>query len=745
MALAVSQLIVNLHQVKLCDFDTEIMKKLLFVLLISAGVLSCSTKENYDVEPGNPDLEITPDEVEPGDATGIDPKMFDLLNLDFPGLERVKELYGLGDLYNATVELIKYYRGRQIINPDLNMLEVNPTTQQISLADQATKEGEYRFKIAKFTDPSTGKYYSFLNPTTKALDWTIVPSELVGDNEFAYQLHRHQWMATQAMVYHATKEEKYVQAWIEIYFDWLKNFPCPEGKTSDKIWSGLQPCSRIDAQLDIFPYYIHSENFTPAVLSEFLVAFQVHMDNILNNFYYIEESNIRISQELVVFLAGIMMPEFKDAGQWYELGKTAVVSQVDKQFRPDGGHIELTFGYHIGVIDDFYVAYKTAYMNGLFSDFPSNYLDGLRKAAGFVADVMYPNYSLEVINDTFADSYTKKILMSNLSKYSEIFPDDAKIKWLATDGALGTKPNSTLITYPESGYYIMRNGWTPESTMLIHKNSTADTKWAHNHADNGHISLYVNGRRFLPDAGSYSYSQGEGGDDTGYLAVRKTSAHNTLTKDGVDKVEKRAGKLLTSVTLPEFELVVTENEAYSDLTHRRAIFFVDRKFYVVVDEAYGSNAGKVNLNFNLWGGQGDAPKSPVSGIPYTEIDEYPDNAKGAHSTFTDNNNIILKTYSETSDDLALNPSDSFYSDAYLIKTECKRYEVSVTKKADRAARFVTVIYPFGSKDSFAEQNISATFTDNPDPANAGTFHGDDGASVKVSINGKDYSLSYNLN
>ena len=718
------------------------MRSKLFIWIFLLALVSCSTKENLEKPLGDPNLQITPNAPQAGDPDGINPQMFNLLNLDYPGLEYAKSLYEQGDLYNSCVAILDYYRTRPIINPDLSMLEVNPTTAQISLADQATKEGEYRFVVAKYTE-SDGRYHSFLNQETGTLDWTIVPPEREGDNEFKYQLHRHQWMDTQAMVYHATKDEKYVKAWIEIYFDWLKNFPCPEGQTSDKIWCGLQPCSRVDVQLDVFPYYVHSSNFTPAVLSEFLVAFQTHMDNILANFYYLEESNIRISQELVVLLAGIMMPEFNDASIWYETGKSAVVSQVDRQFRKDGGHIELTFGYHIGVVDDFYTAYKAACMNGLMSDFPSDYLDGLYKAVNFVKNLMYPNYSLEVINDTFADSYTKKILLKNLAKYNEMFPDDEEIKWLATDGASGKMPNATLVTYPESGYYVMRNGWTPESTMLIHKNSNISAQWAHNHADNGHISLYVNGRRFLPDAGSYAYTSE--GDNTDHDLVRKTSSHNTLTKDGVDKIEKYAGKLLLSSTMPEYELIVTENAAYSDLTHRRAIFFVDKKFYVVVDEAYGDYEGKVDLNFNLWGGQGDAPKAPVSGIPYTVMDQYADNAVGAHSTFTDNNNIILKSYSETSDGFEFTPGENYYSDATLVKTPRKRYEASVTKMSGKAARFITVILPFGSSDSFDEQVISASFTDNPNPENAGTFHGNDGASVKVSVNDVDYTLSYNLN
>ena len=69
--------------------------------------------------------------------------------------------------------------------------------------------------------------------------------------------------------------------------------------------------------------------------------------------------------------------------------------------------------------------------------------------------------------------------------------------------------------------------------------------------------------------------------------------------------------------------------------------------------------------------------------------------------------------------------------------------MDVAKAEDKAARFVTVIYPFGAADTYAQQNITAEFIDNT-PGNEGTFH-ENGVSVKVVVNGVQYSLSYNLN
>lgn len=712
------------------------MKKLLLVLLISAGVFSCTSMENLDVQPGDPDLEIVPD-AQVGDPSVINPEVFSLINLDYPGLEHVKYFFQEGDVYNAALQLLSYYRQRSVINPVVSMLAPSATSAAVAIADDATKDGEYRFVVSDFKD-SEGKSYSFLKDGK--LTWDI-PEDMKEESQFNSQIHRHQWMLHQARVYKATGDSKYVNAWIEIYFDWLKNFPCGEGKTYDLPWWSLQPASRAYDQMSIFEYYVGAPEFTPAVLTNFLVAFHAHIKNITLNWYETPASNIRLSQEKTVFTAGVLMPEFKDAPSWYEAGKTAVVAQLDNQFHEDGVHSEFDLGYHIGAVSNFYDIYKVAQMNGKLQDLPADFTASLRNAANFVKDIMYPDYSMEIINDTHADSWNVSTLTKNFKKYAEMFPDDKGFEWLAFQGAAGVKPATTFASYPVSGYYIMRNGWEQNSVMLIHKNSNDPDNWLHNHSDNGHISLYVNGRHFLPDAGFFTYN--EGGDRNAY---RATDMHNTITKEGFNLIDKRAGKCLKTETASDYELVVTENESYSDLTHRRAIFFVEGKFFVVVDEAYGENAGKVNLNFNLWGGKGDAPGSPVNGNASTVIDTYEGLAcGGAHSTFDDGNNLLLKTYSETSDDFALDSNTRYFSNKQNEKTRRYWYEASVTKKADKAARFITVILPFGDAADFESQSVSASFIDNPNPENAGTFHGKDGAAVKITVNGKDYSLAYNLN
>ncbi len=79
-----------------------------------------------------------------------------------------------------------------------------------------------------------------------------------------------------------------------------------------------------------------------------------------------------------------------------------------------------------------------------------------------------------------------------------------------------------------------------------------------------------------------------------------------------------------------YQALVLENPSYEGLTHRRTIFMVDDKFYVILDEAYGTAAGTVNLNFNITEG--------------TDAQVVYDTSEGGfHTAFADGNNLLVRT------------------------------------------------------------------------------------------------------
>jgi hypothetical protein len=146
---------------------------------------------------------------------------------------------------------------------------------------------------------------------------------------------------------------------------------------------------------------------------------------------------------------------------------------------------------------------------------------------------------------------------------------------------------------------------------------------------------------------------------------------------------------------------------------------------VIVDEAYGTAADvPVNVSFHLC-----ADKN--KGANVVTIDDQSGNyAYGAHTTFSDGVNMKWLTFSETHTGFKGENGTSYYSEKLNTETARKYYRLSATKQsASDVVRFITVIHP----DTSA--SIGAEFV--------GAYSAS-GASVKVTVKGKTYNLSYKL-
>ena len=679
--------------------------KNIFICLFAMFFLSNCTDDKDELiigEPNNDKENSLPDEGE-----GIEKKLFEVINLDYKGLEKVKQYYEAGNYQLAANALLDYYRMRtDVVNPNVTLLGTTASAVELNIANQAL---DYRFYVRNFPetrgetdgvrDESKDIYYSFKN-SDGTINWDLKVDGIT-DNEFKYQRHRHQWMVPQAKAYYMTKDEKYILSWKEVFTDWMKNYPCPEVIKDEYFpWSGLQIAERVSSQADLMTYYIHSANFTPEWLSIFLTQYVDQVESIRK--LYKPEGNILVTQLYSLTLAGVLFPELKKAEEWVEEGTRKLNEQIKEQFNPDGIQNELDPSYHVGAISDFYNAYEVAKENNKAHYFSADYMPSLRKATEFVMDLVYPNYSVENFNDTRSGRMQKSMLIKNFTRYAQMFPDNEGMKWMATQGKEGKKPTYTLKAYEYSGYYMLRNGWDQDPSkvsMFILKNNYNPKKKWHCQADNNTFSLFHKGRNFFPDAGVYAYS-----GDSQRNVYEQTAWHNTITifENNIDQM------------LGKFIYKGTDGNG----------------FFVLVDELYGPEKGqKYNLNFNLCEGTKD-------GNVVVDNDQA-NNILGAHTVFKDGNNIVIRTYSENVDTkTALTAKASNISNDHGVVSykDRLRYLITLRKgKAETATRAITVIYPTSNPTG---TTINAEFTD-------GGYTGK-AVAIKVTVNGTPYELSYTI-
>lgn len=647
------------------------------------------------------------------DAQQLRQEAFELINLDYPGLEKVKAACSRQKWEAAAQELLNYYRSRTgITHPDIDLKNLTISREEQKWADDAL---EHTFFVHKGYQPS----YNY----GKDINWEYWP---VKDNELRWQLHRHKWFTPMGKAYRISGDEKYAKEWVHQYMDWVQKNPLVNMKQeefelvsagevkedADNVyfaWRQLEVSNRLQDQTCQFLLFCSASAFTPEFLTEFIVNYHRHGAHLLKN-YSAEGNHLLFEAQRMVY-AGVFFPELKDAAIWRESGINILNREIKKQVYNDGGQYELDPHYHLAAINIFCKALRMADCNGFRNEFPSEYLDTVKNMIAFYANICFPDYTNPCFSDAKLGDYQAEL--ANYRDWLALFPDCDWIRYYATEGREGAPFPYLSHGALTSGFFTFRNGWKQDATVMVVK-AGPKGEW-HCQPDNGTFELWFNGRNLFPDTGAYVYA---GSAEVMKLRnwFRQTRVHNTLTLDGRNLETTQS---VTGLWQPEDreQILVTENPGYKGLKHRRTVFFVDQAYFVIVDEATGNARGTVNLNYHFREGEVnvDAEKNMV-----TTAYEGPSNVK-------------LQCFPEKS--ASLRAEEGWRSTAYRQRVARTSVAFDTNKDDAEAVRYITVIYPV--KDVAAYPALEAKFL------NKG--YDEKGVEVEVSVNGTVRRLASRLN
>ncbi len=647
-----------------------------------------------------------------------DKDIFSIINLDYKGLEDVKKLHEAGKDTEACAALLTYYKQRtKIVNPELDLSHIWISKEEQRWADDAL---EHKFYSHEGFVPSF--FYG------KDIDWSYWP---VKDNELRWQLHRQKWFIPMGKSFRLTGDEKWAKEWTFQYLDWIKKNPMIEknnnstgqnnGTASKDVsqadlenmtyaWRQLEVSERLQNHYSYFQLFNTSTYFTPEFFCTFLANVYKHANYVVNN--YSRDGNHLLFEAQRLLNAGILFPEFKDAPKWRKSTIDILNKQMAIQIMDDGMQYELDPKYHMAMIYIFCQALTIAELNGYQAEFPPKYKETIEKMIAAYYGILLPDLSMPMFSDTHEMPAANAI--ANLKNFTKVFPNDQQIRFLITDGKEGVAPQSPLIAMKTSGFYSFRSSWDRDAIGMVYKGGPGGGDWHwHCQLDNGTFNIMVKGRNFFPDSGSYSYA---GDDEVMKMRnwFRQTKVHNTLTLNDAN-LENVDTRCLLWKTIGNADILVTENPSYNNLKHRRSVFFVDKKFFVVVDEAIGSATGKVGIHYQMC--EGDVTLDLAGQKAFTNFD--------------DGNNLIVKTFSEQKQVMA--EEEGWVSYQSKQKKERKAFAFNVDKQSDKPTRFITVILPVES--AAKSQEMKAVFA-NP--------FSEKGLGVTLKIGKQNYKLNYQL-
>lgn len=579
-------------------------------------------------------------------------KLKSRLNLESRGLETVNLFKENPE--KAAAELLKYFRARTNFNHFIDRKERTSSLNNIAsrrdlaLADSALKH--------IFIGQSAYPPYFCGND----INWGTRP---VPDNEWVWQLNRMSFWEDLAKAYWHTGDEKYAREWCFQLTDWVRKNPNDE--LHSYAWRSIETGIRGHNWSGLFQYFLDSESFTPLVLMTFLNSCFGHADYLMT--VYRSKSNWGLMEAEGMAFIALTFPEFKDAEKWKTEAFRRLNNEIHLQVYSDGHQRELAMGYHLGCINWFLRTYELAKLNQQEKAFPDSYLRNIEKMCEIPMKLCLPDGTHGQFGDDWEGSPGQHA--GQFLEWSKKFNREDFL-FLATDGKEGTEPSDKSYALKESGFCSMRSSWSKDAICMVLK--CGPDGGGHCQPDNGTFVLYAGGRNLMPDGGSYIYS----GNPEGRNWFRQSRVHQTLTLNGENT--RYAPKLLLWQPGKDLNILVTENQSYADLAHRRAVFFVDNRYFVIVDEAIGKVSGDVDIHFQL------APGEVVSDLKKLAF----------HSNFKEGWNVLVKTFPQSGVNLVA--EEGQVSFRYTKKEPRPAFRFRVNKGTE-PVRFITLVAPYENK------------------------------------------------
>ena len=501
-----------------------------------------------------------------------DAELFSILNLDYPGLEKVKASVQAGDPAAAKHELAEYLRHRE---KPVWKWDWRARPKHDSRPAGVKTENADRVMNGEVLAVSV--WHKFDGP----IDWNLNP---FGYREWPWQLNRHHTWMWLAQAYWDTGEEKYAQEFVRQMQDWVRRCPAPKTTSGNQTytWRTIEQGIRVGQSWpDIFYRFLTSPSFTDDAIITMVKSFAEHA-RVLEK--YPTTGNWLTMETNGLMHVGVLFPEFKEAATWRKTATDRLYAELDKQVYPDGAQIELSTGYHQVSLLNFVMAWEIAHLNDV--PLPADYVAKIEKMYDYDLYASMPGGYLPALNDSGLTN-----IKGFLKRACDFFPERKDYRWLATDGQEGEKPKVGSIALAFSGHLIMRTGWDPQDLYLLF--DAGPYGYGHQHEDALSFVIYSQGRGQLVDAGTYPYDSSQW-----RRYVLSTRGHNTIMVDGLE--QHRAGRprqeYVLSKPMPNKWIAADgfdyASGVYDDgygpesavkVAHARHIFFVKPEYWVVTD------------------------------------------------------------------------------------------------------------------------------------------------------------------
>jgi Heparinase II/III-like protein/Heparinase II/III N-terminus len=428
--------------------------------------------------------------------------------------------------------------------------------ERATIIERAERAQRGRFDLLGLRDLSFGSPIDWrLEPISgkrAPLDhWSRIAylnPDLAGDKKITWELNRCAHFVAFGQAYWMTGDERFAAAFVEQASAWMDANPVGRGIN----WaSSLELAFRAIAWLWALHLTAGSAALDAAFMTRLLkclIAHGRHIEKYLSTYF---SPNTHLTGEALGLLyLGAALPELSRAAGWRDTGLRILLEQLPIHIRRDGVYFEQTTYYHRYTVD-FYL--HLAALAGVMNlTLPFEVEERLGLALDHLMWMTRPDGRAPLIGDDdggrlihlsarplddFRDTLATGAAIMKRGDWKFVAgPAAAETLWLLGpeglarfDAIEAQPPARNAHAFAESGYFVMRDGWTPAASYtVIDCGLHGAQSCGHAHADQLSFEFAAQGKTWLVDPGTFTYT----GDAEMRDWFRSTAAHNTVTVDG---------------------------------------------------------------------------------------------------------------------------------------------------------------------------------------------------------------------
>jgi uncharacterized heparinase superfamily protein len=480
-------------------------------------------------------------------------------------------------------------------------------------------------------DPGTGRIDWHWDPVhgrrMPETFWADVPflDPKCGDHKIIWELNRHQFLVPLGRAWWLTGDRRYALAMTSFLHSWLASNPPLIGIN----WASmLELAMRSISWLAAMHFLLADPNRThdgalsdgtgedPLWLLDMCVAVDRQLTHVEQNLSHYYSPNTHLTGEaLALYVAGVALPEFSRSARWLDIGRRALLTQVDRQIAEDGGHVERSTHYHRYTLDFYALALQTAERAG-DAEAVTVFSDAVARLHRFMRAVADDTGLIPLIGDDdggtlwrigerdsgdVRDSLALADLLLNRSTTADVPEDAFWLAWSSRSKALEARrssPAQAREARPLAASAFARTGYVAVHTsrgdhIVFDVGPHGFLNGGHAHADALSLTITFQSQPFLVDPGTATYTMDPGLRDR----MRATASHNALTLDGCSsavpagpfKWATRADAHLTTWRQNGgFAWAEAFHDAFPDTRHRRTLIVSERGGCLVIDEILGN-------------------------------------------------------------------------------------------------------------------------------------------------------------